>query len=106
MDSQAGSPKEEARYIPWNDHAVELLEKGEEVSRVLYHGRPMTVPTQYIFNHNGVLSCIDTTDYELPVEPGDSLSLILKLNYGCFVKKNNVSGWYFGRYKTNEVNEP
>ena len=106
LDSQAGSPKEEARYIPWNDHAVKLIEKGEEVSKVLYHGRPMTVPTQYIFHHNGVLSCIDTTDYVLPVSPGDRLSLILKLNYGCFVKKDSVSGWYFGRYETNEVNEP
>ena len=106
LDAQASSPWEEARYIPWNDHAVELIEKGEEVSQVLYHGRPMTVPTQYIFDHNGVLSCIDTTDYELEVRPGDRLSLILKLNYGCFVKKDSVSGWYFGRYKMNEVNEP
>ena len=103
LDEQAGSLKEEARYIPWNDHAVELIERGEEVSKVLYHGRPMTVPTQYIFHHNGVLSCIDTTDYVLPVSPGDRLSLILKLNYGCFVKKDSVSGWYFGQYKTNEV---
>ncbi len=106
LDAQANSPQAEARYIPWNDHAVELIEKGDEVSRVLYHGKPMTVPTQYIFDHNGVLSCIDTTDYELEVSPGDRLSLILKLNYGCFVKKDSVSGWYFGRYKTNEVNEP
>ncbi|MBR5108947.1 MAG: metallophosphoesterase [Clostridia bacterium] len=106
LEGQAPSDPEEARYIPWNDHAVELLDQGEEVSRVLYHGRPMTVPTQYIFQHNGVLSCVDTTDYVLPVSPGDRLSLILKLNYGCFVKKDSVSGWYFGRYETNEVNEP
>ena len=100
LDAQKSSSVEDARYIPWNDHAVELLEKGEEVSRVLYHCKPMTVPTQYIFSHNGTLSCIDTTDYELAVEPNDRLSLILKLNYGCFVKKNSVSGWYFGRYES------
>lgn len=99
LETQASSPKEEARYIPWNDHAVEMLKQGEEVSQVLYHGKPMTVPTQFIFDHNGVLSCIDTTDYELEVRPGDRLSLILKLSCGCFVKKDSVSGWYFGRYE-------
>ncbi len=99
LEDQAASPGEEARYIRWNDHAVKLLEKGEEMSTVLYHGRPMLVPTQYIFLHDGVLSCSDTTDYRLEINRGDRLSLILKLNYGCYVKKQNVSGWYFGRYK-------
>ena len=106
LDAQEPSPPEEARYIPWSDHSVELIQRGEEMSRVLYHGKPMDVPTQFIFHHHGVLSCLDTTDYTLPVSPGDQLYLILKLNYGCFVKKDSVSGWYFGRYQTNEVIAP
>jgi len=105
LDRQAPSPGEKARYIRWNDHAVTLLHSGEEMSQVLYHGAPMDVPTQYIFQHHGVLSCSDTTDYALPVEPGDRLGLILRLRRGCYVKKNNVSGWYFGRYEMNEVKE-
>jgi len=103
LDSQAPSPAKEARYIRWNDHAVELIRKGDEMSMVCYHHRPMEVPTQYIFDHNGVLSCSDTTDYVLEVFPGDRLYLILRLNKGCYVKKNGISGWYFGRYKMNEV---
>ena len=103
LESQAASPGEEARYIRWNDHAVELISKGEEMSMVCYHSRPMEVPTQYIFDHDGVLSCSDTTDYVLEVSPGDQLFLILQLSKGCYVKKNGISGWYFGRYETNEV---
>lgn len=105
LDHQDPSPESEAIYIPWNDHAIELIENEGEISRIRYHGREMIVPSQYIFNHNGVLSCSDTTNYVLPVEPGDRMYLILRLDYGCCVKKNGISGWYFGRYQMNEVKE-
>ena len=103
LDAQACSDPEKARYIRWNDHAITLLHQGEELSQVLYHGAPMDVPTQFIFNHNGVLSCTDTTDYVVDVRPGDQLYLALRLSDRCWVKKNSVSGWYFGRYLLNEV---
>lgn len=102
LEAQAPSSGEQARYIRWNDHAVTLLEKGEEMSRVLYHGAPMDVPTQFVFDHGGVLSCSDVTDYVLPVQPEDELKLILRLSHGCYVKKNSVAGWYLGRYETIE----
>jgi len=102
LTAQSPSPAEAARYIRWNDHAVTLLEEGGEMSRVLYKGKPMDVPTQFIFHHNGVLSCSDVTDYVLPVEPGDELRLILPLRRGCYVKKNGVAGWYFGRWEAKE----
>ena len=104
LDAQQSSDPEKARYIRWHDHAVEMLERGEEMSRVLYHGEPMDVPTRFLFLHDGVLSCTDTTDYVIETEPGDRLYLILRLRHGCYVKKNSVSGWYFGRYEMNEVN--
>ena len=104
LDAQASSDPEKARYIRWNDHAIELLRKGEEISQVLYHSQPMDVPTRFIFDHNGVLSCTDTTDYVIGTEPGDRLYLALRLSDRCYVKKNSVSGWYFGRYVLNEVN--
>ena len=68
------------------------------MSQVEYYGRIIDVPTQFIFYHNGVLSCADTTDYRLDVRKGDQLDLILKLSVGCLVKKNSVAGWYYGRY--------
>ena len=106
LDGQAPSPAKDARYIRWNDHAIQMVRRGEEMSRILYHGQPMDVPTQYVFYHDGVLSCSDTTDYTLPVSPGDHLRLILQLSHGCYVKKDGISGWYYGRYEKNEVNEP
>lgn len=102
LDHQEASPESEAVYIPWNDHAITLVREEGEISHILYHGREMVVPTQYIFDHDGVLSCSDTTNYVLPVEPGDQMYLILRLDYGCCVKKDGVSGWYFGRYRMNE----
>ncbi len=106
LDAQAPSDPARARYIRWTDHAVEMLEKGAEMSRVLYHGQPMEVPTRFLFHHNGVLSCTDATDYVLETKPGDRLHLALRLSDRCYVKKNSVSGWYFGRYRLDEVKEP
>lgn len=104
LDAQASSDPDKARYIRWNDHAIELVQKGKEMSQVQYHGQPMDVPTQFIFDHNGVLSCTDTTDYIIETQPGDTLHLALRLSDRCWVKKNSFSGWYYGRYVMNEVN--
>lgn len=100
LDRQSGSDPEKARYISWSDHAVTLLRKGEQTARILYHGQPMTVPADILFDHHGVLSCADVTDYRLPVSPGDEMRLALKYATGCYVKKNGVAGWYTGRYAT------
>ncbi len=105
LDSQEGSPVEDAVFIPFNDYSITLLERGKEMSRVLYHGRAVDVPTSYLTDHGGAISCADTTNYVLPVRKGDQLYLILRLDYGCQVKKNGVAGWYFGRYEMNEVKE-
>ena len=102
LDAQSASPAEKARYIRWNDHAVTLLNQGKEMSRILYKGEPMDVPTCFLFDHDGVLSCSDVTDYLLPVQPGDELHLILALKKGCYAKKDGAAGWYFGRWTAKE----
>lgn len=99
LDAQAGSPADEARYIRWSDRWVTVKKRGEEMSLVSYHGRDMAVPTAFLGNENGRDYCSDATDYVLPVAPGDELLLILRLSHGVLVKKNSVSGWYFGRYE-------
>lgn len=98
LDRQAGSPAHSARYIRWNDHAITLSRQGGHQSRILHHGLPMNVPTDYVFDHDGVLSCSDITDYHLPVSEGDEMHLILRLPTGCYVKKDGMAGWYMGRY--------
>lgn len=106
LDAQASSPPDKARYLRWDDYAVALISRGEEISQVMFRGAPMEVPTQFIFHHDGQLRCTDTTDYLIEASPGDRMSLILPLSDRCYVKKNNVTGWYFGRYETNGGKNP
>ena len=106
LDDQTGSPAENARYIRWNDHAISVQRRGGHQSLILHHGMPMNVPTSCIFDHDGVLSCSDITDYRLPVSAGDTLHLILRLPNGCYVKKNGIAGWYMGRYTRITEEEP
>ncbi len=104
LDAQAPSPAENAVFISWSDRWVTVLEKGEEMTDVSYHGRRVAVPNSFLGQENGRDYCRDATDYVLPVQPGDELMLILRLKRGLLVKKNSIAGWYFGRYtmKTEE----
>jgi len=76
-----------------------VLERGRELSRCrhLETGRGLDVLTEYLYVDRGGTRCEDSTDYRLPVEPGDRLSLVARTSRGCLMKKNGVTGWYFGR---------
>ena len=39
----------------------------------------------------------DSTDYRLPVAPGDKLTLVARTKTGFLCKKDGVTGWYYGR---------
>lgn len=98
LDPQKAS--ESSVNIRWGRSALELLEKGEEFSRCRHveTGRELDVLTEYLrFDENGV-HCEDSTDYRLPVEPGDALSVVRTTSRGLLCKKDGVTGWYFGRY--------
>ena len=38
----------------------------------------------------------ECTDYELPLRPGDMVSVVESTSRGYFVKHRGVSGWYRG----------
>ena len=78
---------------------MDVLERGEEFSLCRHRatGRELRVLTKYLNSHKGQDWCEDSTDYRLPVEPGDRLSLAVRTSRGCLMKKNGVTGWYFGR---------
>ena len=99
LDAQAASPAEKAVYINWSDRWVTVVEQGEEMTDVIYHGKKIAVPNSFLGREDGRDYCRDATDYVLPVQPGDELMLILRLRRGIFVKKDSVAGWYFGRYE-------
>ena len=85
--------------IRWGRSDLELLEPGEELSRCrhLESGRELYILTSYLRRDGDRLWCEDSTDYRLPVLPGDRLSLVAQTSRGCLMKKNGVTGWYSGR---------
>ena len=59
---------------------MEVVERGEEFSLCRHRstGRTMWVLTSYLRRRGGEWWCLDSTDYRLPVEPGDRLSLVAR----------------------------
>jgi len=84
--------------IHWFNRKIQLLETGGEFSYVehLESGRKLYIPNSYLINET---DCTDYTDYLLPVQKGDMLSVIEKTSKGCIVKRNGVIGWYCGKYR-------
>lgn len=88
-----------AHIICWGRHFVEMVEMGDEISLIRHEGYEMRVPTYHLYQTEGKWACNDISDYVMPVQPGDEMSLILSSEMGAYVKKNGVNGWYFGKYK-------
>jgi len=97
LDSQEASAG--SVNIRWGRSALELLERGEELSlcRHLETGRELYILNEYLRRGPGGLCCEDSTDYRLPVSPGDLLTVVRKTRSGFLCKKEGVTGWYYGR---------
>lgn len=88
--------------IRWGHDRVELLDEGEELSMCLHpeSGRIIPILNRYLYMGEEGLRCHDSTDYELPVEPGDLLALVERTQDGILAKKDGATGWYRGRFTT------
>lgn len=97
LDPQAESA--DPVNIRWGRSALKLLEKGEERSfcRHLETGRELYILNDYLRQGPAGLWCEDSTDYHLPVAPGDLLTVVKKTKAGFLCKKSGVTGWYYGR---------
>ena len=78
---------------------AEVLEEGEELSlcRHLETGRTLYILNRYLRMGPDGLWCEDSTDYRLPVAPGDKLTLVARTKTVFLCKKDGVTGWYYGR---------
>lgn len=85
--------------IRWSEHEITVLERGPELCRCRHDktGRELDILTEYIFTSGGRTICEDSTDYRLPVSPGDRLSVVRRLSDRALCKKDGATGWYFGR---------
>lgn len=97
LDAQA--PSADPVNIRWGRSALEVLEKGPELSRCrhLETGRELDILTEYLRYDGDGVHCEDSTDYLLPVSPGDRLSVVRRTGRGALCKKDGVTGWYLGR---------
>lgn len=92
-------PSDDPLNIRWSDSVVEPLrvEGDRTLCRHLSTGRELWIPTHFLGRRkDGRLHTEDATDYRLPVTAGERLGLICRTQRGCLVKKNGVTGWYFG----------
>lgn len=100
-DGQA--PSEDPVNIRWSDSAVEVLREEGDCAwcRHISSGRELWILKEYLYPRraDGCIHCEDTTDYLLPVSPGDRLSLVRRSGRGCLMKKDGVTGWYLGRFR-------
>lgn len=85
--------------IRWGRSALELLEHGEELSLCRHRetGRELYILNEYLRQSPKGLECEDSTDYRLPVSPGDLLTVVRRTKTGFLCKKQGVTGWYYGR---------
>jgi len=94
LDEQAEST--DSLKIGYLDNRIEVVSEEDELAliRHLSSGRELWIPKSYL--HKGGTKCDDCTDYVLPTTSRDTLSLIRETHRGYIVKKNGISGWYFG----------
>ena len=97
LDAQAAST--DSINVRWGRSDLEMLEAGPEFSRCRHmeSGRVLDILNSYLRRTGDRLWCEDSTDYHLPVSPGDRLTLVEATSRGYLMKKDGVTGWYLGR---------
>ncbi|MDD6188534.1 MAG: metallophosphoesterase [Clostridiales bacterium] len=82
--------------LTWMDGSVRVLEKDNGFSYVehIRTGQKMWVYDHYLYEND--THCADYTDYVLPIQAGDEVSLLHSTPRGHYVKHNGVFGWYSG----------
>lgn len=107
LDDQA--PSADSVNVRWGRSSLELLERGGEVSLCRHKETGRVLPILNSYLRNGPLNsydkrwpsglwCEDSTDYALPVQTGDRLTVVASTKeHGTLCKKDGVTGWYYGR---------
>lgn len=93
--------------IPWIDNKIQILKKEEEFSYCEHSSskNKLWILNKYIFKEKDGYHCEDSTNYQIVVNEGDIVKIIETTKKGYFVKKDGISGWYFGQLKIDgEVN--
>ena len=84
--------------IHWGSHFVDVLRREDDCALVRHRatGRTLWIPASFIFRDGSPAQVEDSTNYRLPIRPGDRVRLICRCARGCVVKHGGVTGWYTG----------
>ncbi len=83
-------------HITFTDRHVEVLEPGDRFSlcRHVATGRTLDIPNDRLWrDKTGRLSAESVTDYYLPVEAGETVSVVRDYDDRILAKRNGVLGW-------------
>lgn len=96
----AQQTKPDPFQLRWTDNAVEPLAERDAFTLCRHKrtGRELWVPTAQLWEEPDGWHSDDATDYRLPVQPGDALSVVLETAQGALCKKDGVTGWYTGAF--------
>lgn len=97
LDEQLPEPP--SLRFRWPNSKAELIERREgwAYMRQSATGLETVVPDAFWGEGEDGFWVNDLSDARLGIRPGDRLGLIARANGGYYVKKEGVSGWYFGR---------
>ncbi len=99
---EAEQDQKDSMLIHWIDNKIKILEREEEFSYCEHCStkHQMWILNKYIYREKDGYHCEDSTDYRIPVKTGDRVSVIEVTANGCLIKKDGITGWYFGKIKT------
>ena len=92
-------PSRDSLNVRFGDCGVEVLRREACFSLCRHRrtGRTLWILNDYLRQRDGEVTCEDSTDYRLPVSPGDRLTVVRRTPWGTLAKKDGVTGWYRGR---------
>lgn len=82
-------------HIVWHMRWIDITERGDEFSKVRHQstGIEIWTPNQFIWEDEGQPVAPNGTDYFLPVNAGETVSLVYDFSDRMLAKKNGVLGW-------------
>lgn len=94
LDSQNAS--DDSIHIKWTNNEIKEIETKDDFTYVqhIQTGKKLWIHNDYIYLEH---RSNDYTDYVLPVEKGDIISVVKPTSRGYIAKKDGVTGWYYGK---------
>lgn len=92
--------------LSWQDRVKPLREENDFVyCRQESTGQDFWIPKSFLWEHEDGWSSSDINDYQLRVTMGDEVSVVESTSRGYLVKKDGVTGWYYGMLDFHEKTE-